>query len=323
MKAAVLHKLGESPRYEDFPDPIPQNENQVLISVKAASVKNLDKGRASGMHYAKHTNLPEVVGIDGVGITADGKRVYAPGLTGMIGGKALIDKNRFVMVPDGLDDATAAALPNTGLGAAVALRYRAAMQAGEVVLINGATGVTGRVAIQMARHYGAKVVIATGRNPESLKTLGDLGADKVISLLQDDEAIINAIKEIHAATPINVVIDYTWGHPAELILAALKGGGVNHVSSRVRYVTVGSMAGEKIALASDILRSSAIEILGSGIGSVSHQEMRKLQTDIIPEMMQLAADGKLRMDTVQVPLRDIETAWQQKVDPGKRLVVLI
>jgi NADPH:quinone reductase-like Zn-dependent oxidoreductase len=275
------------------------------------------------MHYAKHTNLPEVVGIDGVGITSDGKRVYAPGLTGMIAEKALIGKNRFVLVPDGLDDATAAALPNTGLGAAVALRYRAAMQTGEVVLVNGATGVTGRVAVQMARHYGAKMVIATGRNPESLKTLRDLGADKVISLLQEDEAIINAIKEIHATAPINIVIDYAWGHPAELILAALKGGGVHHISSRVRFVTVGSMAGEKIALASDILRSSAIEILGSGIGSVSQQEMRKLQTDIIPEMMQLAADGKLRMDTVQVTLRDIETAWQQKVDPGKRLVVLM
>jgi NADPH:quinone reductase-like Zn-dependent oxidoreductase len=166
-------------------------------------------------------------------------------------------------------------------------------------------------------------VIATGRNPESLQALTALGADHVISLKQDDESLVQAIRQIHSTTPIDVVIDYTWGHPIELIIAALKGGGMHHVSSRVRLVTVGSMAGENITLPSAVLRSSAIEILGSGIGSVSPAEMKKLQTEVLPEMMQLAADGKLKIETVTAPLKDIETAWQQAVDPGKRLVVLM
>ncbi len=94
MKAAVLHQLGSLPECEDFPDPIPQNEEQLLITVKAASIKNLDKGRASGKHYASYTHLPAVVGIDGVGILENGTRVYAQGITGMIAEKALIAKNK-------------------------------------------------------------------------------------------------------------------------------------------------------------------------------------------------------------------------------------
>ncbi len=163
MKAAVLHKLGEAPKYEDFASPVTNNENQILITVKAASVKNLDKLRASGLHYASHTNLPEVVGVDGVGLLEDGTRVYATGLTGMIAEEALIDKNKYTVLPPSIDDITAAALPNAVMGAALALKYRAEMKAGDTVLINGATGVTGKVAIQVARHYGAKRIIVTGK----------------------------------------------------------------------------------------------------------------------------------------------------------------
>ena len=61
MKAAVLHQLGEAPKYEDFQEPVSQNEHQLLMTVKAASVKNIDKGRASGGHYASYKNLAEVV----------------------------------------------------------------------------------------------------------------------------------------------------------------------------------------------------------------------------------------------------------------------
>jgi NADPH:quinone reductase-like Zn-dependent oxidoreductase len=118
------------------------------------------------------------------------------------------------------------------------------------VLINGATGVTGMIAVQIAKYYGAKKIIVTGRNAESLNHLLTLGADEVISLKQDDEPIINRIKEIHAETPIDIIIDYLWGHPAELVLAALQGKG--NVTHKVRYVTVGGMAGDKIQLSSGV-----------------------------------------------------------------------
>ncbi len=322
MKAAVLHQLGQAPKYEDFADPVPKNDNQILITVKAAAVKNLDKGRASGAHYASYANLPVVVGIDGVGVLADGTRVYAPGITGMIAEKALIDKNNFVKLPDNIDDITAAALPNAVLGAALALRFRAGLKAGERVLINGATGVTGMLAVQIARHYGAEKVIATGRNAEALKLLPALGADVVISLKQDDETILQQIKELHGAGPIDVIIDYTWGHPAELILAALKGGSVHNSTPRVRYVTVGAMAGDKIALSSAVLRSSAIEILGSGLGSLPQEALHKLSTEVLPEMAGLVARGKLKIETVTAPLSEVEEAWQRDIPAGKRLVII-
>lgn len=321
MKAAVLHQFGQAPQYEDFPDPKPADAAQALIHVLAASVKNLDKGRASGAHYAKHEKLPDVVGVDGVGVLDNGQRVYAGGLTGMIAEKALVDRTRITPVPPTVDDVTAAALPNAVLGAALALRYRADIHPGNTVLINGATGVTGQVAVQIAKYYGAARVIATGRNKESLQRLQTLGADVTVSLLEEDFS--DRIRALHQEQPFDIIIDYLWGQPAEYILGALKGGGLHTVAHRVRFVTVGSMAGEGINLSSNILRSSAIEILGSGFGSLPGEALHSLRTDILPEMFELAAAGRLKIDTVTAPLSDITRAWTQNVPAGQRLVITI
>jgi NADPH:quinone reductase-like Zn-dependent oxidoreductase len=321
MKAAVLHTFGKPPVYDNYPDPVPENEDQLVMTIKAASVKNLDKMRASGTHYASYTHLPAVVGIDGVGVLADGTRVYAQGIAGTIAEQALILKGRYVALPDGIDDATAAALPNAVIGAAMALRYRASIKKGDTVLVNGATGVTGQLAVQIARHYGASRIIATGRNAALLEKLKTMGADVTISLHQDDAAVIAQIKEEHAAKPIDIVIDYLWGHPVELIITALKGGGINAFTPVVKIVTVGSMAGEHIQLGSGILRSSAIELLGSGIGSISKEAMGKFITEVLPEMFQLVAEGKLHIETEIADLKDIETVWHKSIDAGKRLVI--
>lgn len=323
MKAAVLHQLGQAPKYEDFPDPVPQNDSQVVITVKAASIKNLDKGRASGAHYAPHTKFPDVVGIDGVGVTSDGKRVYATGITGMIAEKALVDKNKLVAVPDGIDDATAAALPNAIFGAALALKYRAALTPGKVVLVNGATGVTGKIAVQLAKYYGASRVIATGRNAASLKHLTALGADEVLSLSQDQTAFVSALKAIHTKTPIDIVMDYVWGTSVEWILHAVKGGGLNTPYHPIRVVTVGNMSGDNMNLGSAQLRSTAIEIVGSGFGSLPPEAFMKFNTEFIPDLMKLAAGGGLRIDTHPVPLNDVEQAWNSHVTPGTRIVVMM
>ena len=323
MKAAVLHQLGHAPKYDDFPDPIAQNGDQVVLSMKAAPIKNLDKGRASGAHYAPHTHLPEVVGTDGVGVTPDGKRVYATGISGMIAEKALVDKHKLIPVPADLDDSTAAALPNTIMGAGLALKYRAGMAPGKVVLINGATGATGKVAVQLAKYYGAARVIATGRNETSLKSLPALGADDVLSLGQGHEGFTDALHDIHSRTPIDIIIDYTWGSPVEWILGTLKGAGMQTAYHPIRLVTVGNMANENITLPSSLLRSSAIEIVGSGFGSLPRETFEKLNSELIPEMMKLAAAGKLRIDTETVPLRDIEKAWNAHAVTGARRVVLI
>ncbi len=323
MKAAVLHQLGNLPEYEDFEEPVPANTDEILINVKASAIKNLDKGRASGKHYASYKHLPVVVGIDGVGVLQNGQRVYAQGITGMFAEKAVINKNNYVVLPDNIDDATAAALPNAVLGAGMALLYRAQIKKDEVVLINGATGVTGKLAVQLAKYYGASKIAVTGRNSEQLEQLRSLGADIIISLKQDDENIIQQIKALNASTPVDIVIDYLWGKPVELILKSLMGGSVNHISHRVRLVTVGSMAGEHINLESGTLRSAAIEISGSGLGSISKEQWHEYRVKVLPEMFQLAADGKLIIETETEPLSNIKQAWQKEAAPGKRIVVMV
>lgn len=320
MKAAIIHTLGETPRYSDFPDPVPQ-DGQLLVRMEAASVKNLDKMRASGKHYASHTNLPAVVGIDGVGRLADGTRIYASGVSGMIAEQALVSASNYVVVPEGLDPVAAAALPNALIGSAMAIRYRANMQPGDTVLINGATGVTGKLAVQIAKHFGAGKIIVTGRNAASLEQLRALGADAIISLKQNDETIIAQLKALHAETPIHHVIDYLWGHPMELIIRSLGSSGLHTFTPVVRIVTVGEMAGPTINLPSSILRSSAIELMGSGIGSLSQAAMREYTTVLLPELFQLAAEGKLILETETASLKDTEAVWNRETAPGARLVI--
>lgn len=323
MKAAVLGKLGETPNYKDFPNPEIQGDDQLVLEVKAAAVKNLDKLQASGEHYSSQKELPAVVGMDGVGTLEDGTRVYAKGITGMIAEKALINKYAYTKIPSNLDFDMAAALPNAVLGAAMSLKVRGDIKEGQNVLINGATGVTGQMAVQIAKHYGAKTIITTGRNPENLEKTKSFGASETVSLKQDDEAIVEQIKKIHKETPIDLVIDYLWGNPIELILTALKGGGLDNTTPKTRIVSVGTMAGETINLASGILKSSAIEILGSGFGSLSEKDLEKFSQKILPEMFQLAAEGKLTMELAEGNIENIEKLWDSKIDSGKRLVVSI
>jgi len=323
MKAAVLYSQGEMPQYADFPEPVVQNDEEVLVSVKAVALKHFDKGRAKGTHYSASGGKQEakIVGGDGVCLLADGTRIYALGVSGMMAEKAIVGKDGIVLIPAGLDDATAAALPNAVFGAAMALRFRAGIEPGDTVVVNGATGFTGRVAVQIARHYGAASVIATGRNPRSLRELQELGADEVVSIQQTDEEFVARLRQLHQGTPINVIIDYLWGHTAEMILSALKGDG--SFTPRTRFVSVGSVTGDLIQLSAATLRSVDLQLSGSGLGSWTKSQVLTLFSEILPEMFQLAADGKLKIGTVNVALRDIEKMWDMDVPDGKRLVIQI
>lgn len=320
MKAAVLYEVGQSPVYADFPSPIPRDEQQILISVKTASIKQLDLLKAAGKHYTQYDHLPTVVGVDGVGVLEGGQRVFSMGLSGMLAEQALVAANRWVVVPDGLDDAVAAALPNALIGADTAMTYRSQLKAGDTVLINGATGTTGRLAVQLAKYHGAAAVIATGRSPAALEQLKSLGADETISLQQPDEAVIKQLQESYRRRPYTIVLDYLWGHPIELIFAAL-----NAVKPQqpVRVVTIGEMAGATASLASGTLRSNTIEVLGSGIGSVTPQQLDEYTQQRLPAMFQLAAEGKLSMDLELIELADVGKAWERAATSSKRLVVRI
>jgi len=323
MKAVVIYQKGELPQYVDFPEPVAQNDDQILVTVKAVALKHFDKGRATGNHYSATAPSTQgrVIGGDGVGLLPDGTRVYGMAVDGMLAEKALVEKDRIVKLPEGISDADAAALANAVIGAAMGLRFKADIQPGDVVLVNGATGFTGRVAVQIAKHYGAKKVIVTGRNPQSLQDLLALGADEIITVDQSDESFLAQFKEIHAATPFDVIIDYLWGHSAEMILACLKGKG--NFTHKTRFVSVGAMTGDLIQLSAANLRSTDLQLTGSGLGSWSKQQVRILFSEILPEMFQLAADGKLVVETMEVKLGDIADLWDMDVPGGKRLVVRI
>jgi NADPH:quinone reductase-like Zn-dependent oxidoreductase len=323
MKAAVIYQKGEMPQYTEFPEPVVKNEDEILISVEAAAIKHFDKGRASGKHYSAENDKKNatVIGSDGVGLLADGTRVFAFGISGMIAEKAIIDKNRMIKLPSGIDNSIAAALPNAIAGSAMALRFRANMKPGEIILINGATSFTGKIAVQIAKHYGAKKIIVTGRNDETLKSLLKLGADEIISVKQDDEQFISQLKELHHNTPIDVIIDYLWGHTAELMLSSLKGDG--SFTHKVRFVSIGAVTGDKIQLSAENLRSVDLQLSGSGLGSWTKDEMKLLISEILPEMFELAANNKLKVETENVSLIDIERLWNMEVPDGKRLVITI
>ena len=323
MKAAVIYQKGELPQYTDVAEPIATNDDEVLVTVKAVALKHFDKGRATGSHYSSDAPRENgrVIGSDGVCILSDGTRVYGMGVGGMMAEKALIEKDRIVKLPDGVSDAAAAALANAVIGSAMGLRFKADIQPGDVVLINGATGFTGKVAVQIAKHYGAKKVIATGRNQQSLQGLLALGADEIISLKQDDAQFTAQLTAIYASTPVDVIIDYLWGHTAEMILASLKGKG--NFTHKTRFVSVGAISGDVIQLSAENLRSVDLQLSGSGLGSWSKAQVRSLFAEILPEMFQLAADRKLKVETIEVKLKDIADLWDLDMPEGKRLVVMV
>lgn len=323
MKAAVVYQQSELPQYVDFPEPAIQNSDEVFVSVKAVALKHFDKGRVAGKHYSSDVSRENgrVIGSDGVCLLEDGTRVYGMGVSGMMAEKATIEKDRIVKLPDGVSDAAAAALANAVIGAAMGLRFKADIQPGDVVLINGATGFTGRVAVQIAKFYGAKKVIVTGRDEQSLKDLLKLGADEIISLKQEDQEFIPQLKDVLTNSPVDIIIDYLWGHTAEMILTSLMGKG--SFTKKVKFVSVGSMAGDMIQLSAANLRSVDLQLTGSGLGSWSKDQVSILFSEILPEMFQLAADGKLKVKTIEVKLEDIADLWNLEVPGGHRLVVTI
>ncbi len=320
MKAAVLHALGKPPRFEDFPDPQPRPD-EVKVRVKAASLKNVDKAMASGSHYDSHSKLPVVCGIDGVGILDDGTRVYCGGPRppyGMMAEHTVVPRAWCLPIPDDVDDVSAAALPNPALSSWLPLVWRARLKPGESVLILGATGVAGKLAIQIAKHLGAGRVVAAGRNEQVLETLLDLGADAIIALDQPDQQLTAAFAREASHKSYDIILDYLWGHPTEVLLDALTGHDLKAEPSGIRLVEIGEMAGPTISLSAAALRSSGLELYGSGGGSIPHTAI----FDTFPQVWALAAGGKLRIDTEPVALSDVESAWHRHDLIGRRVVII-
>jgi NADPH:quinone reductase-like Zn-dependent oxidoreductase len=316
MQAAVVNVLGQPPRYQSFPDPQP-NADEALIKVRAAGLHPIVKALAAGSHYMRTGQLPMIPGIDGVGTLEDGTRVLfgvARKPWGTMSEFTVAPRDRCLRIPDGLDDAIAAAIPNPGMSAWLSLKERARLAARETVLVLGATGVAGRLAVQVAKYLGAKRVIGAGRNAESLQSAG---VDSIVRLDEPDDAVRQAFAT-EAEQGIDVIIDYLWGRPTELLLEALAKGFRPDGARSTRLVEVGESAGKTISLPGATLRSVDLRILGSGFGSVSLQGV----FDAIPTLFSLAASGDLTIEIEPVRLVDVESAWSRKTD-GRRIVFIM
>lgn len=313
MHAAVVTDHAKPPQYLEFPDPVPA-EGEALIHVRAAGLHPIVKGLASGSHYASGGELPMVPGIDGVGTLEDGRRVYfgfARKPWGTMCERSVAPRIRCLPLPDGIDDLQAAAIANPGMSAWLSLSDRAGLKPGETALVLGATGVAGHLAVQIARSLGAKRVIGAGRNVASLE--GE-NLDAVIALGQPEDAVREAFLA-EAARGIDVVIDYLWGRPTELLLEALAKGFKPSSARSTRLVEVGESAGKSVNLAGATLRSVDLRILGSGFGSVDLERI----LGAIPELFQKAASGALRVDVEAIPLAQVESAWS-RAEKARRIV---
>jgi NADPH:quinone reductase-like Zn-dependent oxidoreductase len=317
MNAAVVNDFKQPPRYSTFPDPVP-GDGEKLVTVAAAGLHQIVKSLANGTHYGSTGELPFIPGVDGVGRLEDGGRVYFGGARspyGTFAERALAPSWMSIDLPEGLDDVTAAGIANPGMSSWVALVGRAKFVAGESVLILGATGVAGQLAVQIAKRLGARRVIAAGRNPKALEQLQALGADAIVSLEQEHDALVAAFRQDVAQGPIDVVLDYLWGAPAEALLAALSHKGLAKATPRLRYVQIGALAAPAISLQAATLRSSAIELLGSGFGSASLDQIVKA----VAEFFKMAATQPFHFQAKAVALKNVESVWNT-TEPGVRLV---
>ena len=321
MKAAVIHKLGDIPRYEDFPDPV-LNDEDVAVKVEAVILDYAVKALATGIHFASkqfYPSLPAVVGYGGIGSLEDGTlvsfRVMKPPY-GSLAEKVVVPKGFTAPIPQGVTAEQAAVIPSAALSSLGPLIYTAKLQLGETVLINGATSVTGMLAVQVAKSLGAGRVIGTGRNPESGEKLRELGADAFINLNQPDEKIVEALKK-ESGKGYDVILDYLWGHPAEVIISSFTPTELSMPNRRTRFVLIGGLAGWTARIPGQSLLTSGLEIYGM-MGAQTPPEYQAEGTKLVWDMIK---QGKLSMDIVKYPLRDIEKVWNME-EHGKRIDIV-
>jgi NADPH2:quinone reductase len=316
MQAAVVNVLGQPPRYQEFADPV-AGDGEVIVTVRAAGLHPIVKAIASGAHYSADGAVPMVPGVDGVGTLEDGRRVFF-GFSrkpwGSMAERTVVPKQMCMPLPDGIDDVQAAAIANPGMSAWLSIKERAELAEGETVLILGATGVAGHLAIQAARILGAKRVIAVGRNVDALA--GE-PVDAMIALGKAEDAVRDAFAA-EVANGIDVVIDYLWGRPTELLLEALAKGFRPSATRATRLVQVGEAAGRTIALPGATLRSIDLTLKGSGFGAVALDKVMAA----IPLLFSMAAEGKLNVAVEAVPLSDVESAWT-RVEKARRIVFTV
>ncbi len=320
MNAAVVTSFAEPPHYQQFEVPRPGGADEALVDVLAVGLHPRVRSGAAGAHYTSTGTLPMIPGIDAVGRRADGKRIYfvaADDVIGTMADKAVASPRRSIELPDDADAAKVAAAMNPAMSSWVALRRRVPIQPGQSVLVLGATGNAGAMAVQVARRLGAGRVVGAGRDPGRLHALAEAasGADDVVQLTGDREATDSALAT--AAAESNIVLDYLWGQPAQQAIVAL----LTARSDRGRaldWIQIGAVAGPAIELPSVALRSANFRLQGSGQGAVSAQAYLAELPSLVDEINQ----GTIAVTANTTPLAQVEQIWTRPDVPGQRTVLV-
>jgi NADPH:quinone reductase-like Zn-dependent oxidoreductase len=322
MRAAVLRRHGAPPEYGSHVAPR-RGPGEALIRVTAAPVNPLDLLCASGTSYFGEPALPYVPGTQGVGVVDEadgipaGRRVWFNGTAGIRPGDGsmaewcVVPETAVLPVPDGVSDDLAAALGLSAIAAWMALTWRGGLQAGEVVLVLGASGNVGQIGVQAARLLGAGRVVAACRDAHGRARATELGADAVADLSGGDTEVL-ADRLSHAAGGrVDLVLDPVWGRPAEAAARVL--------APRGRLVNLGSSAGAEASFGSAALRSGVLSVLGYTNNTLTDEQ----KATALREIFTHAVAGRLTADRETMPLADASQAWARCGQAPHRRGVLI
>jgi NADPH:quinone reductase-like Zn-dependent oxidoreductase len=318
MNAAVVTSFEEPPKYQQIEVPQPSTSEEILVDVLAAGLHPRVRSDAAGRHYTSTGALPMIPGIDAVGRRPDGKRIYFvadDGHFGTMAEKAVVDQRRAIELPDEVDSATVAATMNPAMSAWVALRRRVPIQPGQSVLVLGATGNAGTMAVQVARRLGAGHVVGAGRNLERLGALTSLGADDVVQLTDDAQETQRALAA--AAAEVDIVIDYLWGTPAQTTIMTLLRARSDR-SRALDWIQIGAIAGATIELPSVALRSANLRLQGNGQGAVSAEGYLAELPSLVDEI----DAGAIALGPSPKPLADVHAVWDTPDPPRERTVLI-
>ena len=316
MKAAVVSTFNAPPRYQDFPDPAPAGDGEIVVTVLAAGLHPRVRSQADGSHYTSTDELPLVPGIDGVGRGSDGALRYfvLPDTTlGSMAEQTVVDTRRSIVLPEASDPVAVAAAMNPAMASWVALRQRVQFQAGQSLLILGATGNAGQMAVQIAKLLGADPIVAAGRDDARLARLPAAGATDTVPLNGEPEVVARRLGS--AASDVDMVIDYLWGEPTASAMVAVITGRADR-GKPLTWIEIGSVAGPTAQIPSAALRAARLTIVGSGQGSVGAREYLAE----LPALAEAITAGKLDIGTRTMPLADVERAWAA-TDATHRIVL--
>ncbi|MEU6537836.1 zinc-binding alcohol dehydrogenase family protein [Streptomyces sp. NPDC047000] len=317
MRAVVVTAPENTPAGADFPEPepIPGHDPMTLVG---AGVHQLVRSLAAGLHYGSGQRYPLVPGVDAVARTSDGRLVYTALPTAPWGTMAERIVTPFgIELPAGADPFAVAAGVNPGLSGWLPLTARHD-ELGKLgtVLVLGATGLAGSMAVQAALALGAARVLAAGGRGDALEALRARDTETVEIPRADRDVTCDALTAALDGDCPSLVLDYVWGRTAEAAFAALGRHGLGEDSADIAYVQIGTLGGGEAAVPAALLRSRRMNITGSGAGSVPVQ---RLLTEI-PRVMTAITEGTLQAPCTAYPISRAGEAWAHS-GPTRAVIV--